>query len=97
MKTILENAKTPVLFVCVFLLCSNSWSSQIIIPAAPNLGAKAYLLIDADTGKILVEKNADMPLPPASLTKMMTSYIVANEIEAGRTSNSDMVIREIRT
>lgn len=66
-------------------------ASQVIIPAPPQLAAEAYLLIDADTGEVLVEHNADMPLPPASLTKMMTSYIVSEEVEVGRLKESDLV------
>ncbi|MYM63237.1 D-alanyl-D-alanine carboxypeptidase family protein [Pseudomaricurvus sp. HS19] len=62
-----------------------------IIPAPPQLAASAYLLMDADTGKILVEHNADEQLPPASLTKMMTSYIVSSEIHNGDIGLDDMV------
>lgn len=75
-------------FVC---LSSSSWAGPVIIPSPPNLGAKAFLLIDADTGKVLVENNAKLKLPPASLTKMMTSYIVAEEIDAGRLKENDLV------
>ncbi len=66
-------------------------ANQVIIPSPPSLGAKAYLLIDADTNKVLVESNAKMVLPPASLTKMMTSYIVSEEIAAGRLKETDLV------
>jgi D-alanyl-D-alanine carboxypeptidase (penicillin-binding protein 5/6) len=66
--------------------------AQQLIPAPPELAAKAYILIDANTGHILVENNADMPLPPASLVKMMTTYIVSNEIAAGRMSKDEMVL-----
>jgi D-alanyl-D-alanine carboxypeptidase (penicillin-binding protein 5/6) len=66
--------------------------AQQLIPAPPELAAKAYILIDANTGHILVENNADMPLPPASLVKMMTTYIVSNEIAAGRMSKDELVL-----
>ncbi len=66
-------------------------ASQVIIPSPPSLAAKAYLLVDADTGKVLVEKNAKMQLPPASITKMMTSYIVSEEIHAGRLKESTAI------
>jgi D-alanyl-D-alanine carboxypeptidase (penicillin-binding protein 5/6) len=62
-----------------------------IVPSPPQLSAKAYLLIDASSGAVLAEHNADLPLPPASLTKMMTSYILATEIHEGRIAESDMV------
>ncbi len=74
------------------IVCSiSSLASQIIIPAPPQLTAKAYLLVDADTGKILMEHNADDAVAPASLTKMMTSYIVSEEILAGRLNETDLV------
>ena len=63
-----------------------------IVPSPPQIAAKAYLLVDANSGEVLAEKNADMPLPPASLTKMMTSYVLATEIDEGRVALSDMVI-----
>lgn len=75
------------------LLALFTFSAQAasIVPSPPQLAAKAYLLVDAESGAVLAEHNADMPLPPASLTKMMTSYVLATEIHEGRVSNSDMV------
>ena len=61
------------------------------IPAAPKLQASGYLLVDATNGEILVEHNAEEPLPPASLTKMMTAYIAEREITEGRLSFDDQV------
>ncbi|PWW35953.1 penicillin-binding protein 6 [Chromohalobacter israelensis] len=60
-----------------------------MVPSAPELAASAWVLMDADSGKILVEHNADKELPPASLTKMMTAYIVEREIDAGNISGDD--------
>ena len=62
-----------------------------VIPAPPALGATGYILMDADSGQILVEKNSHEQLPPASLTKMMTSYVLSVELAAGRVDKSDMV------
>jgi D-alanyl-D-alanine carboxypeptidase (penicillin-binding protein 5/6) len=62
-----------------------------IIPPPPQVAASSYLLMDADTRKILVEHNANEALPPASLTKIMTSYLAAMELEAGRISLNDQV------
>jgi D-alanyl-D-alanine carboxypeptidase (penicillin-binding protein 5/6) len=56
------------------------------VPSPPAIEATAYILMDAHTGKVLAEKNADEQLAPASLTKIMTSYIAAREIESGRIS-----------
>lgn len=75
----------------LLLLTVAVQAQQVIIPAPPRLASTAYLLMDADTGKVLVEHEADKILPPASLTKMMTSYIVSEEVEQGRISEEDMV------
>jgi len=56
------------------------------------VAASSYLLIDADSGKVLTEHNADTPLPPASLTKMMTSYIASMEILKGQLREEDEVL-----
>jgi D-alanyl-D-alanine carboxypeptidase (penicillin-binding protein 5/6) len=68
-----------------------SHAQQMLIPAPPQLAATAYLLLDAETGKVLVEENADQQLPPASLTKMMTSYIVTEELDNDRINEQDLV------
>jgi D-alanyl-D-alanine carboxypeptidase (penicillin-binding protein 5/6) len=81
-------------FTLVALMCLlgvTAQASQVIIPAPPQLASTAYLLLDADTGEVLVEKSADEQLPPASLTKMMTSYIVSSEIERGNLQEDELV------
>tara|TARA_R110002072_G_scaffold213_14_gene1588 strand:- start:4182 stop:5360 length:1179 start_codon:yes stop_codon:yes gene_type:complete len=75
----------------LLILSTVGAHSQNAIPAAPELAAKAYLLVDANSGEVLVEHNADEQLPPASLTKMMTAYVLAEEINAGRVKEDDMV------
>ncbi|MGI1679128.1 MAG: D-alanyl-D-alanine carboxypeptidase [Cellvibrionaceae bacterium] len=72
-----------IVFTGTLLYSFSVNAAPVIIPSPPQLAASGYLLIDASTGKVLVEKNADQPLPPASLTKMMTSYIVSGEIARG--------------
>ena len=61
------------------------------IPAPPDFDAKAYILIDANSGHIIAEKNADQHLAPASLTKVMTLYLIAQALSAGQTHLTDMV------
>ena len=58
---------------------------------APALPAKAWLLMDADSGQVLAAANADEPLPPASLTKMMTSYLVEQALRSGKLKQDDLV------
>jgi len=62
-----------------------------ISPAAPNLTAKAFILIDANSGKILAEKNSNAHLPPASLTKLMTMYVISDAIKNGTIHTTDKV------
>ena len=61
------------------------------IPASPQLAAKAWFLMDSDSGRILAEQNADQRLPPASLTKLMTSYVATVEINRGQIKEADLV------
>ena len=57
----------------------------------PALPAKAWLLMDFDSGAVLASSNADEPLPPASLTKMMTSFLVEQALRAGKLKQTDLV------
>lgn len=57
----------------------------------PTLENKAFIVMDFDSGRVLAESNADAPLPPASMTKMMTSYIVEQALKSGRLKPTDMV------
>ena len=57
----------------------------------PALSAKAWLLMDFDSGQILASANADEPLPPASLTKMMTSYLTEQALKSGKLKETDLV------
>lgn len=79
-----------------FLAAAVSFSSQAqvlstMIPEAPSIAASSYVLMDYDSGQILVSENAKEKLPPASLTKMMTSYILAQALKQGKVHNEDMV------
>ncbi len=61
------------------------------MPSAPNLDAKAYILIDASSGKVLAEKNSNERVPPASLTKLMSLYIISGAIKSGQVHMDDKV------
>jgi D-alanyl-D-alanine carboxypeptidase (penicillin-binding protein 5/6) len=67
-------------------------SAASILPPPPQVAAKAWFLVDAQSGRVLVEHNADQRLPPASLTKLMTSYVLSHELAEGRVSASDKVL-----
>jgi D-alanyl-D-alanine carboxypeptidase (penicillin-binding protein 5/6) len=79
-------------FLSLSLLSAPTvWADQPVIPSAPQLAAKSYVLLDAASGKVLVENNGDERLPPASLTKLMTAYIVTLEIRKGKIGEQDLV------
>ena len=65
-------------------------ASASMVPRAPQIDARGYLLMDAASGHIIVEHNAEQRLPPASLTKMMTAYIAEAELQKGNLSEDDM-------
>ncbi|MBA1264831.1 D-alanyl-D-alanine carboxypeptidase family protein [Stutzerimonas sp. NM35] len=79
------------LFLLVLLTVAPVALAQPVIPSAPQLAAKSYVLMDAASGKVLVESGGDERLPPASLTKLMTAYIATLEIQKGKIAESDMV------
>jgi len=81
-----------VTFVGTLAISLSSFThAATIIPSAPEINAKGHILIDYTTGKVIAEGNADSQLAPASLTKMMTSYIIGKEIQAGNISKDDKV------
>ncbi|WP_422824295.1 serine hydrolase [Xenorhabdus siamensis] len=74
----------------VFWLASTNLYA-INEPATPEIDAKAYILMDYASGKILASNNPDERLDPASLTKMMTSYVIGQAMKAGKFSQEDWV------
>lgn len=93
-----SHSQLALLMAVVFTLFSLQSLAQQprIIPRPPQIAATSYILMDARTSKILVEYNADLPQPPASLTKIMTSYVAANELEAGNITLDDDVHISVR-
>ena len=61
------------------------------VPPPPNLDAKSWLLMDYTTGQVLAENNADQRVEPASITKVMTAYIVSAELAKGKIKLDDQV------
>jgi serine-type D-Ala-D-Ala carboxypeptidase (penicillin-binding protein 5/6) len=66
--------------------------TQQPIPDPPQVAAKGYLLIDFNSGRILAEMNADERLEPASLTKIMTGYVVFRELASGKIALTDQAL-----
>jgi len=81
------------LFLSLFahLTLTTATAAPSLIPAPPRVNAKSYLLIDHHSGYVLAEKNADKRIEPASLTKLMTAYVVLFEISRGGISLEDEV------
>ena len=69
-----------------------SAASPTLTPAPPALGAKSFLLLDHNSGRVIAEKDSNARIEPASLTKLMTAYVVFNEMRKGSISNDELVI-----
>ena len=89
-KTCMPRFIVLALLAIVTTATSVAWAAPAI-PSPPQLAAKSYMLMDAASGKVLIESNSDERLPPASLTKLMTAYIATLEIQKGQISDSDLV------
>ncbi|WP_228703671.1 D-alanyl-D-alanine carboxypeptidase family protein [Kangiella sediminilitoris] len=78
------------IFSLVLLMVASN--AQAIQPGKPSVDASSWLIMDYETGQILMEENSRQKLPPASLTKMMTSYIIADQLHKGNISEDDKVL-----
>lgn len=78
-------------FLLLLVILSTNAAAQNPVPIAPDLDGTAWILIDANTGFVIAENNADEPLPPASLAKMMTTYIAVKQIKQGTLSDYEEV------
>ena len=83
--------KRLALFVCLLLAGTAVFAQSRPVPAPPIIGATSYLMIDSKSGHELASLKPDTPVPPASLTKLMTTYVVFHAIADGRISLDDEV------
>ena len=74
------------------LVSTNFILSQSFVPNPPDLNLKSYILIDPDTNKVIAESNSDGKIEPASMTKVMTAYVVADQIKNNLISLDDKVL-----
>ena len=72
-------------------LVVTSAHAALPTPGAPDLSARSYVLLDYTTGQVIVEQDADRPVPPASITKLMTAYLVFQAIKNGNIALDDQV------
>jgi D-alanyl-D-alanine carboxypeptidase (penicillin-binding protein 5/6) len=88
-----SNKFSLVLFFVLSVICFQvtAESTEIAPPPAPTIAASAYILQDYYTGKVMAESNADAKLAPASLTKIMTVYVIFRELSNGHLHLDDTV------
>jgi len=88
--------------MAVFLLSTAALANPVIpiptqpqrptfMPSAPNLDATGYILIESTSGKVIAQKDADKRIPPASLTKLMSLYIISDALKNGQVHMDDKV------
>lgn len=85
----------PLALSALLILCLSpavmAQTQPIPVPSPPSVGANGYVLLDFHTNKVLAERNSDTRLDPASLTKVMTAFVVFSELKAGNLQLTDPV------
>ena len=66
--------------------------AQSMVPKAPKLNLESYILLEASTNTVIAEFNSDNQISPASMTKVMTGYVIADQIASGAISLDDKVL-----
>ncbi len=75
-----------------FFITQMVWADEaILMPSPPVIIASSYILEDFNSGKVIVAKNPTKRIAPASLTKIMTAYVIFKEMKAGKLNLSDKV------
>ncbi|MDC8830892.1 D-alanyl-D-alanine carboxypeptidase family protein [Alteromonas gilva] len=78
-------------FSLILTTCWQTVNAAVVIPPPPTVAAAGFILMDHETGSSIADQNADMRLAPASLTKIMTVYVIGKELQAGNISLDDEV------
>jgi len=100
--SLVKTLRLGLAFVCISFFTTIAFANPIIpiptqpqpptfTPSVPNLDAKGYVLLDAYSGKVIAEKNADLRMAPASLTKLMTMYVISHALKNGTIHLDDKV------
>jgi len=76
----------------LFAIPALAHASLQLIPDPPAIGASGYILVDANSGEVIAKYNANERIEPASLTKIMTTYVIAEAIDDGKISLDDEVL-----
>ncbi|HIP93898.1 MAG TPA: D-alanyl-D-alanine carboxypeptidase, partial [Leucothrix sp.] len=85
MKKILRNT---IVFFLFWIVSANAED----LPTAPNINVDSFLLVDFYSGAELAAKNQDKRIEPASITKLMTAYVIYNELKKGNITLKDKVL-----
>lgn len=83
--------KLTAILTLACLHLSGAQAATVPAPEPPQLAARAHVLMDFDSGTIISEKNGALSMEPASLTKLMTAYVIFAELKAGRIKLTDLV------
>jgi serine-type D-Ala-D-Ala carboxypeptidase (penicillin-binding protein 5/6) len=77
--------------ILLLFVASALRAEPLPVPKPPSIGAKAFILEDFDSGRIIADKDSNKPVEPASITKLMSAYAVFKELHSGNITLSDMV------
>ncbi len=92
MTHLISKTAGPMAGLLTLLLFAGAAAAQSLpVPAPPQVAAPSYILVDFDSGKVIAETDADQRIEPASITKLMTSYIVLRELSEGKIQLGDPV------
>ena len=83
------NASTPLISLLFLMMSLNLFAQNQLVPSPPAINAESYVLMDYHSNRLLMQKNPHARVEPASITKMMTAYVVFDEIKKGQLSLSD--------
>ena len=91
--TIREDSQTMqrLFLILIVIFFTQSLQAAVPVPKAPELAARSYLLADFNSGRMLVEKDIDERIEPASITKIMTAYVIYQAIQEDLVSRQDLV------
>jgi D-alanyl-D-alanine carboxypeptidase (penicillin-binding protein 5/6) len=77
--------------ILLLFVASALRAEPLPVPKPPSIGAKAFILEDFDSGRIIADKDSNKPVEPASITKLMSAYAVFKELHSGNIALGDMV------
>ena len=79
----MRNILIYIIFIVLHLIATTALAAALPVPKPPSTGAKSFIIQDFESGRILAENNSDQSVEPASITKLMTAYVIFNELQAG--------------